>query len=152
MRRWINDAFVRPSTVDLRDLAAFESALWQQLPAVFAGIELSPVAPFGTWAAVAGVDQNRVLTTTRTSEVVADPTTVLAVEAARRRREGGPASVHLATAHRVLRTQRFQAPFAQHFRLFALVSSGRDSGSSRTEAELMLLQLEVLHVDVEDLA
>jgi hypothetical protein len=45
--------------------------------------------------------------------------------------------VHLAAAHRVLRAQRFGPGMAAHFRLFALVSSARDTGAGRTEDRLL---------------
>jgi hypothetical protein len=140
--RWREDAFVRPAEQDPRLLAAVEAQLWALLPEEYAGLELSPVAPFGTCAAVAGVDQNRVLTTTRTSEVVSDQTAVLALEAARRRAAAPDGGVHLASMHRVLRTQRFPTGSGQHFRLLALVSSSRDAGSGRTEADLLVRHLE----------
>ena len=47
---------------------------------------LSPVAPIGTNSAVAPTSQDRTLTTIRGSEVVSDPTNVLALECARRLR------------------------------------------------------------------
>jgi hypothetical protein len=67
-------------------------------------------------------------------------------------REPGPAArdpskaathpVHLACCHRVLRAQPFDAPGAfQHFRLFALVTSDRDAGSARTEANMLIAHL-----------
>jgi hypothetical protein len=140
-QRWREDAFVRPSGEDPRILSALESKLWARLPKDFVGLDLSPVAPFGTVAAVAGVDQNRVLTTTRTSEVVSDQTAVLALEAAHRRAHDRERGVHLASAHRVLRAQRFPEGYSQHFRLLALVSSDRDRGSGRTEAGLLIKHL-----------
>ena len=140
-QRWREDAFVRPSSADARALSVTEGLLWSRLPDEFVGLDLSPVAPFGACAAVAGVDQNRVLTTTRSSEVVADQTVVLALEAARRRKEHRGSAAHLAAAHRVLRTQRFPEGYSQHFRLLALVSSDRDTGSGRTEAALLTQHL-----------
>ena len=139
--RWQQDRFVRPSATDPRRLAATVAHLWRMLPAEFDGLALSPVTPLGTCAAVGAADQNRVLSTVRSSEVVSDPTNVLALEAAARRR-GGAHAVHLAACHRALRNQRFDAPdAAAHFELFTLVSSARDSGAGRTEAELLLLHL-----------
>jgi hypothetical protein len=46
--------------------------------------------------------------------------------------------VDLAASHRVIRSQAWDRPglFA-HFRLFALVSSGRDLESGRTEAQML---------------
>jgi hypothetical protein len=139
--RWQQDRFVRPSATDPRRLAATVANLWGMLPADFDGLALSPVTPLGTCAAVGAADQNRVLSTVRSSEVVSDPTNVLALEAAARRR-GGSDAVHLAACHRALRNQRFDAPeTAAHFELFTLVSSARNSGAGRTEAELLVLHL-----------
>ncbi len=81
MRRWEADRFVRPAACDPRRVVAVEARLWQLLPAEFAGIDLSPVTPLGTCSAVAPVNQNRVVSTVRSTEVVSDSTNVLAVEA-----------------------------------------------------------------------
>ena len=143
MRRWVADRFVAPAPTDQRLLARIEARLWELLPSRFVAVELAPVVPMGTCSSVAAVDQNRVVSTVRGTEVVSDPTNALAVEAAWRRRRRPADRVDLATAHRVLRAQRFDAPgeFA-HFRLFALVSSCRDEGSSRSEANMLLDHVE----------
>jgi hypothetical protein len=142
MRRWQQDRFVRPSAADPRHVAAVEARLWQLLPAEFAGIELSPVAPLGTCTAVTPTSQNRIVSTVRNTEVVSDSTNALAVEAAVRRR-GQPKDghTHLAACQRQLRAQLFGPGAAAHFRLFALVSSARDTGSGRTEAALLTRHL-----------
>jgi len=137
MGRWREDRFSRPAGVDPRLLSRVVAQLWAALPAQFAGIELSPVTPLGTCAATAAVDQNRIVSTVRSSEVVSDLTNVLALEAARLRR-GSRTDVHLAAHHRVLRAQQFEPGFAAHFSLFALVSSGR--GQAGRVKELSLLR------------
>ena len=141
LQRWREDSFVRPAAIDARALSSLEAELWQQLTAEFDGVELSPLAPFGACAVLGGVDQNRVVTTMRMSEVVSDPTVLLAVEAAARRQRSRATPVNLASCHRVLRAQRFPAPYSQHFRLLALVSSDRDRGSGHTEATLLTTHL-----------
>ena len=152
MRRRRTDRFVQPATSDPRHLAATERRLWDRLPEDVEGLELSPVAPLGTCSAVAPVSQNRIVTTARTSEVVSDSTNALAVEAALRRRHLPPeAEVHLATCQRQLRAQRFGPGASAHFRLFPLVSSGRDTGSGRTEAGLLLRHLRFWRQVLEDL-
>ncbi len=141
VQRWRHDRFVRPAAADPRLLAEVENRLWSLLPERFAGVVLSPVAPLGTTAALGTLDQNRVISTVRGTEVVSDPTNPLAVEAAVRRSADRRmvGRVDLAAAHRVIRGQVFDGPgqFA-HFALFALVSSGRDRGSGRTEAEMIV--------------
>jgi hypothetical protein len=145
LRRWREDRFVRPAACDARALAALEGRLWQLLPAQVDGVELAPVVPLGTCAALGPVSQNRIVTTMRLTEVVSDSTNALAIEAAARRR-GGPAAdgtheVHLAASHRQLRAQVFPAGASAHFRLFALVSSARDEGSGTTQARLLTVHL-----------
>ena len=144
VRRWRHDPLVRPTDHDPRGTAILEADLWRLLPTDVAGVDLSPVAPLGTCAAIAPGSQDRIVTTTRGSEVVSDPTNALAVEAAVRRARG-PAGgeVHLAACVPVLRAQPFGAGMSQHFRLFALVSSARDIGSRCTESRL--LSRHVLH-------
>jgi len=144
MRRWRQDRYVTPSASDPRALWRIEARLWELLPAEFAGVQLSPVTPLGSCAALGPVSQNRVISTVRGSEVVSDPTNVLALEAAWRRREAAAsaAAVHLACCHTVLRAQPFDEPgFFQHFRLFALVTSARDRGSAATEAGMLVTHL-----------
>jgi hypothetical protein len=80
------------------------------------------------------------LTTIRNTEVCADVTGVLALEAARRRRalhrhEKRPGdAIRLCASHRVLRAQRFDGPATfPHFRILNLCTAGRDRGSYRFE-------------------
>jgi hypothetical protein len=144
MQRWRQDRYVTPSASDPREVWRTEARLWALLPDQFAGVELSPVTPLGTCAALGPVSQNRVISTIRGSEVVSDPTNVLALEAAWRRREAKTSEdpVHLACCQTVLRAQPFDAPNAfQHFRLFALVTSARDRGSAATEALMLTTHL-----------
>ena len=142
LRRWREDRFVRPADSDPRTLAALEDRLWRLLPTEVQGVELSPVVPMGTCAAVGPVSQNRIVTTMRSAEVVSDSTNALAIEAATRRlRQPTTGVVHLAASHRQLRAQQFGPGMGAHFRLFALVSSARDVGSGATQAQLLLLHL-----------
>jgi hypothetical protein len=153
IERWRRDRFVSPALSDPRRTSAVEAQMWRLLPSGFASVELSPVAPLGSCAAVAPVSQNRIVTTMRLSEVVSDSTNALAIEASVRRLEqGSSAAVHLATAHRQLRAQVFGADAAAHFRLFALVSSARDAGSARTEAALLTRHLAYWSTVLEEFA
>ena len=144
LRQYERDRFVRPGAVDARCLLAVERIALEAAHPAFDPVLTAPVAPLGAHAVVAGVSQNRVVTTIRGSEVAADPTMSLALEAAVRRREllaadaRSPTVVRLAAVQRVLRAQRFAGPrsFA-HFSVLGLVSAGRDAGSHMFEiAEL----------------
>jgi hypothetical protein len=64
----------------------------------------------------------------RGTEVVADPTNVLALECASRLRTDPSQLVRLATSHRCVRAQEVpKGPgFAQHFRIFCLATAGAE--------------------------
>lgn len=124
-------AVTAPSDADPRGLLAFDQTAFEAAGG-FEPVELSPVCPLGTAAALGGIDQNNVLTTIRNVEVLGDSTPALALECARRRKgaAGRHTAVRLCSSHRVMRLQPFDVPgFSPHFRLFSLVSAGRDSGS-----------------------
>lgn len=118
------DRFCQPSTVDLRVSVELDGHLLAAA-AAFTALELSPVAPLGTCSQMGRSSQRRVLAALRATEVVADPTNVLALECARRLRIE-PAPIQLATSQRVIRAQPVpKLPgFSQHFRLFALATAG----------------------------
>jgi cytidylate kinase len=104
-------------------------------------VALSPLVPLGTHR-IAGVAQSRLVSTVRGTEVAADPTNGLALEAAMRRQElirQQPRStqrVSMAASQRVVRAQTFEgdASFA-HFELFRLITAGRDTGNLIFERE-----------------
>ncbi|NKE59931.1 hypothetical protein FXN61_25250 [Lentzea sp. PSKA42] len=135
LRQYRSDRFVAPADVPFGVLRAAEDGLLAALPPSFSVLGLAPVAPLGTCSAVAEMDQNNVLSTIRGTEVAADPTNALALEAAVRR-QSGPDDVRLAAVQRVVRAQLFSGAgrFA-HFTLFAAVSAGRDRGSLAFERQ-----------------
>ena len=87
MRQYERDRFVAPGLVPFAGLRDVEEALLVALPSEFEMVTLSPLAPLGAHSALATVDQNRVVSTVRSTEVAADPTNALALEAGRRRRD-----------------------------------------------------------------
>ncbi len=127
LRQWQDDPFTRLTSVDQRALLALDATLHEAAEA-FEAVELSPLAPLGACSVVGLGSQNRIVSALRGTEVVADPTNVLALECARRLRERPRGVVRLATSHRCVRAQA--APkgpgFAQHFRLFCLATAGRE--------------------------
>jgi hypothetical protein len=126
-QQWEQDRFVQPSAIDQRTLTHLDSHLLDAASA-FEALELSPVAPLGSCSSVALTSQNRIVSTARGTEVVSDPTNVLALECARRLRAAPDAVVKLATSHRCLRAQPVpkRPGFAQHFRMFCLASAGHE--------------------------
>jgi hypothetical protein len=140
-----SNRFAQPSRSDPAKLLEWDSVAFSRLPKGFQAIELSPVSPLGTISLVAPISQDWVISTIRNSEVVADPTNVLALECAARRREmtiSSPSTratpVRLAASHRVVRAQRYDSPKAKaHFRLFSLCTAGRTTGGLRFEIEAL---------------
>jgi hypothetical protein len=129
LRRYRDDRFVRPSSVDAGRLRAVEDTALDLLPDGFEALALSPVAPLGAVAAVAGLSQNLTVSTVRGSEVVSDSTNVLALECAVRRRAGAGV-VRVCAFHRMLRAQAYDDPgSAAHFAILGLCTAGRDEGS-----------------------
>ncbi|WP_218651738.1 hypothetical protein [Nostoc sp. C052] len=150
LQQYEHNRFATPSQVSPQQLMEFDRLAYSLLPSGFEVLELSPVCPLGTNSVVATVNQNKVLTTIRNTEVTADATNVLALECARRRRaistKGVP--VHevtkLCASHRVLRTQgmRRGAATFPHFRLLGLCTAGRDIGSYHFEIDSLTEHLE----------
>jgi ribosomal protein S18 acetylase RimI-like enzyme len=126
---------LRPSAVDARTLLGLERAAFACADA-FEAVALAPIAPVGVNVVLGGVDQNNALATVRSDEVLADPTTLQALECARRRRSGDASTIRLASRSHPVRLQPTDVPwFSPHFALFSLVSAGRDRGSWAFEME-----------------
>ena len=142
MRRYRADRFVAPAPISFAALRCAEDALVSALPEGFDVLMLAPVLPLAAHSAVSTVDPRKVIATVRGSEVAADPTNALALEAAVRRATAlatDPRSseqIRLAASQRVARAQHFGGPgMLAHFQLFGLVTAGRDTGSRSFERE-----------------
>jgi ribosomal protein S18 acetylase RimI-like enzyme len=129
-----SNRFVRPGNVPPSKLVSWAAMAISHLPRDFEAIELAPTCPLGTNSVIAAVDQNWAVSTARNTEVVSDPTNVMALECALRRRlhlstaPKSSQSVNLATRHRILRPQRYTSSnAASHFSLFSLCTAGRDN-------------------------
>lgn len=148
LRRYRSDRFVGPSPIPHAALRGAEDALIGALPPSVEMVTLAPLTPLAAHASVATVDPRKVVATIRGTEVAADPTNGLTLEAASRRSAliaRHPLSttpVHLAASQRVVRAQHFDAPgMSAHFQLFGLVSAGRDVGGRTFERETLALHL-----------
>src|SRR5947207_9793785 len=125
MEQWDRDRFVQPSLVDQRSLLEIDRHLLAAA-AAFESIELSPVAPLGVCSLLGRASQHKVLSALRGTEVVADPTNVMALECARRLRRDPAAPVRLTTSHRCVRAQEIPSVrgFTAAFRMFRVASAG----------------------------
>lgn len=149
LERYRRDRFTGPAPVSFRALRRVEDVLLDVLarrPEPAEVVTLAPLAPLGTHSVLSTVDQNKVVSTVRGTDVAADPTNALALEAAVRRRAAGPGEVvRLAAIQRVVRAQLVGGPamFA-HFALFAQVMAGRDAGGRQFERIALAEQLAVV--------
>jgi hypothetical protein len=125
VEQWTRDRFVQPALVDQRSLIEVDRHLLTAASA-FESIELSPVAPLGVCSSMGRASQNKVLSTVRGTEVISDPTNVMALECARRLRRDRSQVVRLATSHRCVRAQEIpkRPGHTATFRIFCLVSAG----------------------------
>jgi hypothetical protein len=130
------DRFVHPSALDQR-LAHRLDGLALDAATDFEALLLSPVAPLGACSAVAKTSQDRTLSTTRGTEVVSDPTNVLALLCAQRLKRDPAAHPRLCTVHQTLRAQALpQRPgFSRHFRLFVLAEAAKARAEDGFEVE-----------------
>jgi len=149
LERYTHDRFVAPPTTSWSALRRVEDAITAAC-GDYEVIALAPLVPLATHSAIATVDQNKVVTTIRNSEVAADPTNALALEAAARRAAAlradpkSNAIVRLGASQRVVRAQLVSGPrhFA-HFQLFGLVCASRDTGGRAFDARAAAEQLTI---------
>lgn len=143
--QWERDRFVQPSAIDQRVLIDADRHLLAAASA-FDAIELSPVAPLGVCSQMGRASQNKVLSALRGTEVVADPTNVMALECARRLRRDASTMVRLATSHRCVRTQELPKGqgFTASFRIFCLASAGMERQNHGLLVDAVGEQIEVM--------
>jgi hypothetical protein len=108
----------------------------------FSPVLLSPAGLFGSCSAMASVSQNKILSAIRGTEILADPTNMLALHIAdklsSREWTNTENALHLCATSRVARAQGIAKPgLFTHFGIYGMVSSGRDSGSYRCEKTLL---------------
>lgn len=145
LEQYGGDAFCRPAALDQRVSVAIDAELLAAAE-VFEALELSPLAPLAATSVFSLSDQNRVVSATRGTEVVSDPTNLLALECAVRLRRAPQTPVHLVTSQRVVRAQPHpKLPgYAPHFRLFALASGGIERKDHGFLVDALVLHIRTL--------
>jgi hypothetical protein len=139
--------FSVPSEIDPVAYHRFEAELLSLAQeAEIKAVLLSPAAPFGSSSAFGCVDQNNVVSAVRGTEILSDPTNVLAImiaEQIKAKKSDNTKPLHYCTTARALRAQVFPARkgYYSHFGIFCIVSSGKDSGSYACEKDLFMKHL-----------
>ena len=134
-RQYETDPFVKPSSIAPSDFLRMDDLLFSCLPENVKTMELSPVSPLGCCSRLGIVSQKRIISTIRRTEVCSDPTNILALEAAKRRKaEDSPVS--LAVSQRLLRAEKtLSAHSFPHFKVFSLCFADKDKGNLQFEAD-----------------
>ena len=107
---------------------------------------LSPSAPFASSSVFGCVNQNNIVSAVRGTEILSDPTNMLAIiiaEKLKNKKADNTTPIHYCTTARVLRAQVFPntGRHFTHFGIFCIVSSGKDNGSYGCEMALFQKQL-----------
>ena len=145
VEQWDRDRFVQPAIVDQRTLVEVDRHLLEATSA-FESIELSPVAPLGVCTIMGHASQNKVLSALRGTELVSDPTNVMALECARRLRRDPATIVRLATSHRCVRAQPIpkRRGLTANFRIFCLVSAGLERQNHAFVVDAMAEHIKIM--------
>ncbi len=120
---------------------------WLQLAKTkgFEPVLLSPVAPLGSCSVFGKVNQNKIISALRNTEVLADATNMLALKIASEVKKGSKSSLRYAATHRHIRAQQFSNPnFSPHFQIFCLASGAWDRGNYAFEQEELKIHLELI--------
>lgn len=146
LANYTDNTFLKVSDADPRKINRIENLLFDILPPDYKVIDISPVSPIGINMILAKISSKTSLSTIRNIEVLSDPTTQLALEAARIKvLHKNTDTVNLASACRLLRTQKFDpaSGMTNHFKAFALVTSGKNTGDRVFEYTSMFNQIKI---------
>lgn len=145
MQSYKTNRFVTPSSLDVIPFLREELQLLKEAEQNgFQAIELSPLAPMGSCSSIACVNQNKIISAIRGTEVVADATNVLALRAALLRIQSGfdEKMIHSCSVHRHVRAQAISGKgFTPHFKIFCALSAGKDTGNFEFEKEVVVRHL-----------
>lgn len=132
LQQYRMNRFVQPAAVDVLQLRAKELSTLQWLQQCgFVPLELSPVSPLGTCAAVGTVSQKKIISATRGTEVLSDATNAIALHIAdQKKRKKNTDLLKFCTTHRHVRTPPVKVKgHSPHFTIACCVSAGIDTGN-----------------------
>jgi len=138
LQQYQANRFVQPAETDMIELLEQELRILRFFrERGFQPLELSPVAQLGSCSVVATVDQKKVISAGRNTEIVADATNALALHIAALKKTGSVPDtedsgklLRYCTIHRHVRTPTIRIKgHTPHFKIGCLVTSGVDTGS-----------------------
>lgn len=141
LNQYQKNRFVKPADLPVLKMKRMELDILELFERhSFPAIELSPVAILGSCSVVGPVNQKKVLSALRGTEVIADSTNAIALHACdlKQRNEVphslSPVWMRCCNIQRHLRTQVMRGKgFRPHFKIGCLVTCGTDSGNFEFE-------------------
>ncbi|NIK80022.1 hypothetical protein FHS15_005206 [Paenibacillus castaneae] len=151
LKRYQENRFVHPAEVDVILLKKLEMDVLEIASKhSISPIQLSPAAPLGCASVLGSVDQNKVISALRGTEVVSDATNLLALHISELIKKNYSKNIRnqfirFCTTHRHVRAQFFgDVPgMLPHFHLFCMVTSGVDEGSYSFEKQSLWEHIKV---------
>ena len=142
LRQYAQNRFAKPSDLDPVLSYRFSADLLEVAGKYgYTALDLSPVAVLGSCSVVAAVDQNKILSALRGTEVLADATNVLALHIATLKGQQSikkKERLRYCAVHRHIRAQKFQGKNQlPHFLLYSMVISGADEGNLKFQKETL---------------
>lgn len=154
LKQYRANEYVQPAETDMIGLLTSELLVLEFLQKrQFQPIELSPAAQLGSCSVLASVDQKKIISAIRNTEILADATNAMALHiASLKKSRNNQETSQFCTVHRHVRCQPFKTKgFSRHFKIGCLVSAGRDKGSFQFETINLMLHLQTLHDLFSDL-
>ena len=148
LENYRNNRFVGRTDFDPIELGEYELSIMKEIRnAGFEVMDFSPVAPLGACSALGTVDQKKIISATRNTEVVSDITNVIALEIAKQKKENRYLNeIKAGASFRHIRGQKFDLPgFTPYFKIVCLVSSGRDKGNYQFEIQSIIDHIETYY-------
>jgi hypothetical protein len=144
LNRYQSNRFVKPADLPVLELKRMELDMLELFKRLsFEPIELSPVSVLGSCSVVATTEQDKVLSSLRGTEVLADATNSIALHICDLKQNKSLFSrkdmISFSTVQRHIRTQQITGKgFTPHFKIACLVTAGTDTGSFSFEKESLL--------------
>ncbi|TWV96226.1 hypothetical protein [Chitinophaga pinensis] len=141
LRQYSTNRFVQPAEADVLQLRSQElHALHVLKELAFAPIALSPVSLLGTSAVLGTVNQKKIISATRGTEVLSDATNAMAIHiASQQKQHPDQQTVKYCTTHRHVRTPPVEIKgYSPHFAIACCVSAGMDTGSYAFEINAVI--------------
>ncbi|WP_142687290.1 hypothetical protein [Chitinophaga polysaccharea] len=150
LQQYRQNIYVQPADTDMIEMLEKELQLLRFLrQQQYEPVELSPVAQFGSCAAVGTVNQKKIITAVRHTEVLADATNSLALHIADMKQQGIGAGelLRYCTVHSHVRAMQLPPGkgYTPHFKIACMAAAGRDTGNFEFELSTCTEQLQHIY-------